>query len=244
MALSEHADYEKQVDISRRSANVIIPIILEYYHPTSVVDVGCGIGAWLAAVRDQGINDILGVDGQWVPLDKLAIPLHDFTVADLRKKFNMTRRYDLAISLEVAEHLPEESAEQFVSSLTSLAPVVLFSAAIPHQGGPGHVNEQWPEYWAKMFEQHGYVPVDIVRPRVWANPDVCWWFAQNTLVYVDRDYLKKNDILFAASKATNCDQLSLVHPKKYMDIVNNGRHSKPWIKRFYWKIIARTTGCD
>ena len=65
-----------------------------------------------------------------------------FTAVDLRDSFAIGRTFDLAISLEVAEHPPEEFAEPLVERLVTAAPFVLFSAAIPEQGGIHHVNEQ------------------------------------------------------------------------------------------------------
>ena len=92
------------------------------------------------------------------------------------------------MSLEVAEHLPAEIAPAFVASMVAHGNAVLFSAAIPFQGGAGHVNERWPSYWADLFLVHGFVPVDVVRPAVWADEQVAFWYAQNTVLYVDRNH--------------------------------------------------------
>jgi hypothetical protein len=89
------------------------------------------------------------------------------------------------LCLEVAEHLPADSAPTLIDSLVSLGPVILFSAAIPFQGGTHHVNEQWPEYWARHFS-----PRDIMRTvrRRFGVHDVEWYYAQNILLYVERGY--------------------------------------------------------
>ena len=126
------------------SAKEVVPHILELLRPESVVDVGCGVGSWLAVFREHGIEAFLGVDGAYVDGDLLQIPLEKFLPPDLSKPLQLDRRFDLAVSLEVAEHLPEECAATFVASLVALAPVVAFSAAISHQGGHQNVNEQWP----------------------------------------------------------------------------------------------------
>lgn len=131
---------------SKRSAEQIVPILLELIQPQSVIDVGCGTGTWLSVFCEHGIEDIWGVDGDYVQEEALEIPKDRFLSHDLTKPLALDRKFDLAISLEVAEHLPCDSAEAFVDSLTQLAPVILFSAAIPFQGGVGHVNEQWQEY--------------------------------------------------------------------------------------------------
>ena len=120
--------------LARRSADAIVPIVMELVGPSSVIDLGCGIGTWLAAFRRHGVDDVLGVDGEWVPLDSLEIPRECFVAARLDRRLRLDRRFDLAVSLEVAEHLPESAAKQLVASAVALAPCVLFSAAIPHQG--------------------------------------------------------------------------------------------------------------
>src|SRR5205085_11975533 len=107
-----------------------------------------------------------------------------FRAIDLREPFELPRTFDLAVSLEVAEHLPASSASAFVESLTRLAPAVLFSAAVPHQGGWNHLNEQWPQYWAEIFARHGFFPVDCLRERFWDRPNVRWWYAQNMVLYL------------------------------------------------------------
>jgi hypothetical protein len=100
-----------------------------------------------------------------------------------------------------------------VDCLTRLGQVVLFSAAIPHQGGTHHVNEQWPDYWAALFERHAYTVVDAIRPRIWNDPDVEWWYAQNTLLFVHRDSRAR------VSAPAGAGPLAIVHPRSYLDAV-------------------------
>ena len=157
-----------------------------------MVDVGCGTGAWLRAFVDRGVTDVVGIDSERVPLDLLRIDRDRFRTADLAHPPATDRDFDLAVSLEVAEHLPEEAADRFVAFLCSLAPVVLFSAAIPGQEGEVHLNEQWPSYWATRFAAHGFEPVDVLRPLLWDNEQVAWFYRQNLLIYVrsaDRERL-------------------------------------------------------
>jgi SAM-dependent methyltransferase len=204
---------------ARRSAQVVVPIILQLVQPKAVVDVGCGDGTWLAVLREHGISDTLGLDGDYVDRRKLQIPQDQFMAADLSSPFELPRTFDLAVSLEVAEHLPPQSAEGFVDSLVRLAPVVLFSAAIPLQGGTQHVNEQWPDYWASLFRHHDYVPIDFIRGKIWDNDDVEWWYAQNCLVFANSASLKNDNLLRAAFEATNPHQLNIVHPRQYLPTV-------------------------
>lgn len=211
--------FEQQSAGSRRSAERVVPIVLGLVHPKSVVDVGCGVGAWLSVFKKNGVIRTLGIDGDYVDRRMLQIPAKEFLPGDLTLPLRLDERFDLAVSLEVGEHLPPESAAGYVETLTRLAPVVLFSAAIPHQGGVGHLNEQWPDYWRDLFARHGYEPIDCVRKRIWADPQVQWWYAQDILLYVARDYLAGSAALLRERSATWPDQLSLVHPQRYLEAI-------------------------
>ncbi len=130
------SDFFREIsEYSRRSAQEIVPLIVEIVEPRSVIDVGCGTGTWLSVFKDLGIDDVWGVDGDYVDRSLLQIPPERFMARDLAQPFVLDRVFDLVICLEVAEHLPPESAGTFVNSLVKLGPVILFSAAIPHQGG-------------------------------------------------------------------------------------------------------------
>jgi hypothetical protein len=201
---------------SFRSAQAIVPIILELTNAKSVVDAGCGDGTWLSVFHKFGVTDTLGLDGEYVNREQLRIPQDQFRPTNVSRPFTVERRFDLAVSLEVAEHLPADSADGFVRSLTALAPVVMFSAAIPFQGGTDHLNEQWPDYWAHLFHHHDYVPIDCIRDRVWHNQEVEFWYVQNCLVFADRAFVEKNEVLRAAWEATNPTQLRKVHPRGYL----------------------------
>ena len=211
-----NAFYRDHRETSLRSARVIVPVVRRLMEPRSAVDVGCGIGAWLSVFREHGITDVQGLDGDWVDRTQLLIPADRFAAVDLRRPIHLDREFDLAVSFEVAEHLPADCAPVFVESLTRLAPVVLFSAAIPFQGGVGHVNEQWPEYWAEHFARHGYTAVDAIRKAVWQHPDVEWYYAQNALVFARREGIERWPALGAELERTVSGQLALVHPRTYL----------------------------
>ena len=201
---------------SRESARRIVPLVLEQFRPASVVDVGCGIGTWLAEFQAAGISDYLGVDGDYVSRANLLIDSSRFVARDLSQPLMLNRRFEMAVSLEVAEHLPEEAAATFVGSLTQLAPVVLFSAAIPYQGGANHVNEQWPEYWEQHFLNHGYVVVDSLRRRIRRSFEIMPWYRQNLMFYVQRDRVAEFPALAAAFEPSPRDApLSFVLPEFY-----------------------------
>jgi SAM-dependent methyltransferase len=199
---------------TRRSAEVILPLVLSAVPAQSVVDVGCGLGSWLAVARECGVARILGVDGSYVDTNQLEIPVDSFVAADLRMPLEISESFDLALSLEVGEHLPSGACSTYVSSLVRLAPVVVFSAAVPFQGGTGHVNEQWPSYWADLFQESGYVAVDYVRPRIWDDERVRYFYAQNIILYVDEQRLHEFPVL-ATTAPDAPGPRSLVHPRLY-----------------------------
>ncbi|HEY9662067.1 MAG TPA: methyltransferase domain-containing protein, partial [Allocoleopsis sp.] len=158
--------YDSLHEGSRQSARAIVPIVMELIQPKSVLDVGCGTGNWLAVFHEYGIEDYLGIDGDYVDLDDLQISKQRFIPHDLKEPLPLDRTFDLVMTVEVAEHLPADLAEPFVKSLTRLSPVILFSAAIPQQGGTGHINEQWLEYWVERFQQQGYTAIDCLRDKI------------------------------------------------------------------------------
>jgi len=188
------------------SAREILPLVKRYIDPASVVDVGCGTGTWLKIWRDLGVENVIGIDGDYVDRNKLLIPQERFLSMDLAAPKHLDDQFDLVQSLEVAEHLPPASAETFISFLCSLGPVILFSAAIPYQGGTNHVNEQWPAYWADLFSRHDYLPFDVIRDHVWDNGKVDRWYAQNTFLFVKTT--KSLPLSPSSSRS-----LSRVHPK-------------------------------
>jgi tetratricopeptide (TPR) repeat protein len=203
-----------------RSAKEVVPHVLELLRPKSVVDVGCGVGSWLAVFQEHGIDDFLGVDGAYVDLDLLQIPQDKFRPHDLTQLLQLDRQFDLAVSLEVAEHLPAEYAASFVASLVGLARVVLFSAAVPYQGGHHHVNEQWPGYWVNLFEQHGYLVLDCLRGKVWLNDRVDWWYRQNLLLFCSPEVLVKNARLQSELQSAPDARLPVVHPGLFLQAID------------------------
>jgi SAM-dependent methyltransferase len=208
---------------SQRSARVIVPLLLELVQPRSVVDVGCGTGSWLSVFRQCGIEDVRGIDGPHVPLDSLEISADRFSTFDLTQPLRLEQHFDLVVSLEVAEHLPRESADVFVESLVRLGPIVLFSAAVPGQGGTHHVNEQWPDYWVQRFARHGYVAIDALRPEVWKADDIEAWYVQNILLFVAAERVAADARLAAAQARTRPGQLSVVHPRLFAEVSHNQR---------------------
>ena len=198
---------------SRTSAAALIPLVQTLTRPASVLDVGCGVGTWLAEWEVQGVTDIFGVDGEYVAESALQIAPEKFQAKDLRNPFSLGRRFDLVECLEVAEHLDDSYADGFIESLVSHGDTILFSAAIPGQTGNHHVNEQWPSYWIPKFAKLGYRGFDVIRPRIWANREIEVWYRQNVLIF-------SKVLTFEGTE----EILDLVHP----DLWDFGRNSVRW----------------
>ncbi len=239
--------YERQSNETHISSEVIVPLLLDLVQPQSVIDVGCGTGSWLRTFLQHGVKEVRGFDGPWLDAAKLLIPQEIFTRADLEKPLRVDKRVDLAISLEVAEHLSPNAAEGFVESLTSMSDVVAFSAAIPFQGGHHHLNEQWPEYWANLFEKKGYVTIDCLRVRLWNERNVHYWYRQNMLIYVKREALPRYPKL-AAGQHVSWGPLPFVHPMLYIPGAAFLRHmgvadaTRLWFRVFSRMVSKRVKG--
>jgi SAM-dependent methyltransferase len=229
------AFFQTQMAGSRQSADRIAAIIVEQLHPKSVVDLGCGVGTWLAAFQRLGVERIEGYDGDYVDRELLQIPPGSFHPIDLSTALRNGEpggEFDLAVSLEVGEHLPPAASEALVQRLTALAPAVLFSAAIPRQSGTDHINERWQSDWARMFAVHGYYPHDAVRPVVWDEPEVEPWYAQNALLY-----------LREPSPAPM--MLDLVHPRLWEKNLANsavGVQVRNRLRQLFWSGVERIRG--
>ena len=201
--------YESDV-FNRASADVVVPIMLDKFDIKSVVDIGCGIATWLAVFAGLGINDYLGVDSLHVDLSKLEIGEDHFRTANFESFEPLNKRFDLCVSLEVAEHLSETVSDDFVKNLTDLSDVVLFSAAIPGQTGQHHVNLQWPDYWAEKFQHYGYSCCDFIRPLIRDNEKVDWWYQQNILVFLNDNIEFNGDVAVPSS---------YIHPQQYQKVL-------------------------
>ena len=140
--------------------NFIGDMIVGNLNPKSVIDWGCGCGFLLERLYGHGIENILGIEGssEVVPFWKseLATGLESkLIIADVTKPIDVGQ-YELAVCMEVAEHIPEEHAELFVKKICdSSTRFVWFSAAQPGQGGTGHINCRSLCYWEDLFEKVG-----------------------------------------------------------------------------------------
>jgi len=232
--------YESRKSLSQSSAEGVAPLIQKLIPFRTVVDLGCGTGEWLAVLLQQGAEDLLGIDGPWIEPDMLTIPKSCFLSHNLGEPLTLDCRFDLAISLEAAEHVAPERANIVVDNLVALAPVVLFSAAIPGQGGTGHVNEQWPGYWADKFREHGYVWVDCFRRELWDMEGVAYWYAQNIVCYVQKEKLEDYPHVASALDPLRLHPLSLVHPRLFEAKADLSRQSSRRLLKAYLAAVRRS----
>jgi hypothetical protein len=124
--------------------------------------------------------DVYGVDGN-APDDQLLIDPDQFERADISDGI-MCHGYDLAMCLEVGEHLPAEDAPKLVHGLAQ-AKFVLWSAAVPGQRGVDHINEQWPTWWAEFFADEGFHCSLDVRDEFWNDQTIAPFYRQNVCLY-------------------------------------------------------------
>jgi hypothetical protein len=202
----DRAFHQAQQDSSYQSASIIVPFVLSLFPFESVIDVGCSVGTWACRFRESGVPEVIGVDGDYVERSMLRIPRECFFAHDLRTPIRLNRRFHLAVCLEVGEHLPEARARGLVHDLISLAPCVLFSAALPGQGGTDHINEQYLSEWAALFATHDFVALDLIRHQIWNISEVSWWYRQNMVLFAHRTH----PLVAHHAPATALDY---IHPK-------------------------------
>lgn len=214
-ALYQGEFYKSRQARTTYAAEEMLGLVQSYFKFDSIVDFGCGVGTWLNVAKEMGVSTLRGYEGEWVK------PHLDDSNIDIRFKNFETpieddEKFDLAISLEVAEHLTPEAGKALVKSMCAASNLVMFGAAIPGQDGVGHINEQPQEYWQNIFADLGFQPVDIVRPAIWNNTNIPLWYKQNTLLYTSDK--KLHDKLVKNVKPI----INAVHPEAYDIALNPG----------------------
>jgi SAM-dependent methyltransferase len=234
------AEYDKQFfDVIDRdsvsSANAVVPLLTEFMVFPRVIDVGCGRGGWLKVCLEHGATSVKGLDGTYVDRATLLIPSDSFQAMDLRDVSSISGTYDLALCLEVAEHLPRRVARPLVQKLCELAPIVLFSAAIPGQGGTQHINEQWPHYWEQLFRKNGYVMLDPFRLRIAGDRRVALHFKQNLFLYVDRSRVNDNEWFRRELERTQSQDVTVLAANRLTPL-----YSVTGTWREFWRTFERS----
>lgn len=168
-------------------------LILRYYQPGSVVDVGCGDGKLLSAFHQQQPDmPLRGYDFSPTAIRRAAqrnLDVRELDVIALsaRQAESLSKElqaFDVCVCLEVAEHIPAWHAAKLLTILTS-ADTLVFSAAQPLQGGVLHVNEQPIAYWKQRFQRLGFrhaeTNADFVAEL--QKLDLPWWYHRNVQVF-------------------------------------------------------------
>lgn len=187
---------------SKITAKFVTQIILKIFPtPKSIIDIGCGQGVWLNEfLKIYKFEKIVAVDSNRSDFkyiagnEKIKILRIDLEEEEIPKQY-----CDIAICLEVLEHLSENSAIR-VAEYLSNSKLLVFSAATPGQGGTGHINEKPTKFWQNFFEERGFFTADIVRPQIIKMKDVPNYYRNNILVFIkinalgnfDLQYLLKN----------------------------------------------------
>lgn len=234
--------YSQQYEGSLKSAREILCEIKKIFPQIqSVVDVGCGVGTWLKAWKEINENmTILGLDGNKVTQSYSFLKSNEYQQVDLTdnvssiiKNLNLGGGgYDLVQSLEVAEHLDKQYSKNFVTLLTSLSKIILFSAAIPYQGGVHHVNEQPPKYWADLFMDHDYFCFDILRDCLWNNTNIDYWYRQNILLFIHKDKIDElENLSFTPTKHPRY----LIAPELWEFMAGKTQKKRSFLKLFFKK---------
>jgi len=222
--------YALQRADSYSSAKKILPIVQDYVSYNSVIDIGCGVGTWLRACRELTQGDLCGVDGAYVNVDQIEIPEDCFHPWDISTPLEiLDRKFDLTISVEVAEHIDRSKVDIYIYNITRFSDIILFSAAIPYQAGIHHVNEQWPSYWTAKFAGAGYIPVDCLRGRIWNDREIEVHYRQNIMFYVRETALNRYPALQDEIGKGKSVVMDLVHPELY---TLSGAGLKKWRTRF------------
>lgn len=205
--------YSNRDDRTRYSAELILSRVLDVLpHVCSAIDMGCGVGTWLSVAQAKGVDRVDGYDGPWVTRENLEISADSFHENNLADQLAITRDYDLGISLEVFEHIPAKAADELLEQLSAHCRFLLFGAAIPQQGGTGHVNERPQSYWHRVICDQGFVAYDLIRPAIWSDPRIPYWYKQNPLLYVRSEEVSALPESVAPYRVGEQTLLDVIHP--------------------------------
>jgi SAM-dependent methyltransferase len=228
--------YHERHKKTHPSALKILSFIKSLYNYDSVVDLGCGVGTWLFTAKELGAKSVKGFDASQIDTSHLMISPEEFQRFDLNVPFNANTKYDLGISLEVAEHINAKSADAYIKLLTSLSSFILFSAAIPGQGGTGHINEQEPKYWIEKFAAQGFVLIDVLRPGIWDDSETLPWYKQNCLCFAHKDLYES--LHEKVKNIENWKGRYLIHPY-FFDMKREQLSSPVKLTKAFAKLLLR-----
>lgn len=211
----------------QNDAERVLPKVFNIFQPNSVIDIGCGTGTWLSVAKNLGAKQVLGFDSSEYIEDFWQISADEYRVVDLSLPIAIPFKADICFCLEVAEHIHQDCAFTIVQNLINASDVILFSAAIPGQGGQNHINEQWPSYWEKIFKTFGYNGYDIIRPMIWEDNSVYFWYRQNILLFV-KEEVKLNEF------NPHQNIMSIVHPALFRSVKRQNIELQKAYRKIVW----------
>lgn len=230
--------YKSRQQLAQKSASIILKHLFSNIKINSVIDFGCGTGTWLHECREYDIENILGIDGNWVDIKSLEINKHYFHNHDLSlTQYIPSKKFDLALCIEVAEHLPPAMGASLIESLINSSDIILFSSAVANQRGTGHLNEQPQEFWAKIFSQYKYDCIDFIRPVIWNDNVVNVIYKQNMLLYVKSELAP---VLFPSYlKTSDSYNLNRIHPDLFSIRSISTLNKNPSLIPFLFKTLKK-----
>lgn len=186
--------YDLNITEGTKMAIWFVPLLREIFQFKSLLDVGCGTGHYLRFCVDHGLSDVLGIEGSPHAFERLLVDKSQVVRHDLREPFRAGRKWDVALSIEVAEHIDKASAGTYVRTLATSSDTVVLTAARPGQGGRAHVNLQPPEWWQERFRQEHFEYDERLTERLKAGirraresgAFVTSWFEPNVMVFRNR----------------------------------------------------------
>ncbi len=183
-------NFFKNVDIcALQSAEHFYDTFLNHFNINSILDVGCGRGAWLSVAKRNDVKTVFGIDGDYVDLNTLLISQNEFQKKNIELPFDLNKKFDLVQCLEVGEHINKDKSEILVKNIIKHGDFIIFSAAQPGQGGTNHINEQEILFWKKIFNDNGYLAFDFPRNIIKDKKNIMPWYRYNMILYVKKERL-------------------------------------------------------
>lgn len=169
------------IDISdeKEQAKHLSEILGEMYSPKNVIDIGCNEGLYL-----EGFSGckVLGIDFDAHSLAKATVPVIRL---DITKPLDLPR-YDLAICLEVLEHIPSEDSDAVLDNICRASDTIVFTAAQPGAGGVGHINCQPKDHWRARFKDRGYEEAtketEYITQHLKEKSGIMGWLLDNLMI--------------------------------------------------------------
>ena len=163
------------------SACKYLKVVKQVIKINSIIDFGAGTGAWLHAAKSLGIDKLFGIEKHY-QIDIKGAKILKQNVFD-----KVDFRADIAVSVEVGEHILPEKSSTFIDVITSSSDIVIFGAANTHQSGDAHINCREVGFWKNLFKNRGFKLVDLFRQQFWNCRKINKAYVQNIFLYVKRE---------------------------------------------------------